>query len=82
MSYADADQDHTDAAARAATKQLTYYELDLGLNHVTRRWTSAVSRKACVLAAVPGGSDGPSGVLVGSEDEISYWDEVRRWKRS
>mmetsp|Transcript_10419 Transcript_10419/g.21430 ORF Transcript_10419/g.21430 Transcript_10419/m.21430 type:complete len:1222 (+) Transcript_10419:121-3786(+) len=75
LSYADSDADGTKEAAAKATKQLTYYELDLGLNHVTRRWTKAVARKACLLAPLPGGSDGPSGVLVCGEDYISYHDE-------
>ncbi|KAL7490114.1 hypothetical protein ACHAW6_015826 [Cyclotella cf. meneghiniana] len=54
------------------TKQLAYYELDLGLNHVSRRWATTVHRSACCLAAIPGGADGPSGVLVGGEDYIEY----------
>ena len=57
------------------TKQLAYYELDLGLNHVSRRWATTVHRSACCLAAVPGGADGPSGVLVGGEDYIEYLHE-------
>lgn len=56
-----------------AQKQLAYYELDLGLNHVSRKWAMAVPNSACCLAALPGGSDGPSGVLVGSEDYVSYY---------
>lgn len=57
------------------TKQLAYYELDLGLNHVSRRWATTVHRSACCLAAIPGGADGPSGVLVGGEDYIEYLHE-------
>ena len=57
------------------TKQLAYYELDLGLNHVSRRWATTVHRSACCLAAIPGGVDGPSGVLVGGEDYIEYLHE-------
>lgn len=57
------------------TKQLAYYELDLGLNHVSRRWATTVHRTACCLAAIPGGADGPSGVLVGGEDYIEYLHE-------
>ncbi|GMI41463.1 hypothetical protein TeGR_g5045, partial [Tetraparma gracilis] len=72
LSYADADLDPSGDAAREATKQLTYYELDLGLNHVTRKWTTAVGRKASLLAAIPGGAGGPSGVLVCGEDRIEY----------
>ena len=56
-------------------KQVAYYELDLGLNHVSRRWSVAVHRSACTLAAVPGGSDGPGGVLVAGEDWIEYVHE-------
>jgi len=57
------------------TKQLAYYELDLGLNHVSRRWATTSHRTACCLAAVPGGADGPSGVLVGGENYIEYVHE-------
>ncbi|KAL7548666.1 hypothetical protein ACHAWF_011936 [Thalassiosira exigua] len=56
-------------------KQLAYYELDLGLNHVSRRWARTVHRTACCLAAVPGGADGPGGVLVGGEDYVEYLHE-------
>ncbi|KAL3806325.1 hypothetical protein ACHAXA_001065, partial [Cyclostephanos tholiformis] len=56
-------------------KQLAYYELDLGLNHVSRRWATTVHRTACCLASVPGGADGPGGVLVGGEDYVEYVHE-------
>lgn len=56
-------------------KQVAYYELDLGLNHVSRRWATCTHRKACCLAALHGGVDGPGGVLVGSEDWIEYLHE-------
>lgn len=56
-------------------KQLAYYELDLGLNHVSRRWAVTTHRTACCLAALPGGADGPGGVLVGGEDWIEYMHE-------
>mmetsp|Transcript_11924 Transcript_11924/g.15921 ORF Transcript_11924/g.15921 Transcript_11924/m.15921 type:complete len:358 (-) Transcript_11924:1399-2472(-) len=57
-------------------KQLAYYELDLGLNHVSRRWATTTHRTACCLAAVPGGADGPGGVLIGGEDYIEYVHET------
>ena len=38
LDYADADQDPTGEAAEETEKNLTYYELDLGLNHVIRKW--------------------------------------------
>ncbi|RHY15498.1 hypothetical protein DYB36_006057, partial [Aphanomyces astaci] len=58
-----------------AVKSLVYYELDLGLNHVTRRWSEPVLRSANKLIAVPGGTDGPGGVLVCSEGWIVYKNE-------
>ena len=53
--------------------QLAYYELDLGLNHVSRRWANTTLKGACCLAALPGMADGgPGGVLVGNEDWLEY----------
>ncbi|KAJ2853402.1 pre-mRNA-splicing factor rse1, partial [Coemansia erecta] len=53
-------------------KLVVYYELDLGLNHVVRKWSMAVAATANKLIALPGGDDGPSGVLVCSEGAITY----------
>ncbi|OAA62796.1 Cleavage/polyadenylation specificity factor, A subunit [Niveomyces insectorum RCEF 264] len=52
--------------------ELVYYELDLGLNHVVRKWSEPVHETASLLVPVPGGSDGPSGVLVCSEESVTY----------
>jgi splicing factor 3B subunit 3 len=57
-------QDSTGEAASNAQKHLTYYELDLGLNHVVRKWSEPVDNGANMLIPVPGGADGPGGVLV------------------
>ena len=51
---------------------MVYYELDLGLNHVVRKWSDPVDRTATMLLQVPGGADGPSGVLVCGVDNITY----------
>ncbi len=73
VDYGEADTDPTGAAAESATKQLTYYELDLGLNHVVRKWSRETDRGANLLVPVPGpDSDGPGGVLVLSENWILY----------
>ncbi|ORX55119.1 hypothetical protein DM01DRAFT_1407145 [Hesseltinella vesiculosa] len=72
VDYTDADQDPTGDAFRDVEKVLTYYELDLGLNHVVRKWSEPVERTANLLVPVPGGTDGPSGVLVCSENLITY----------
>lgn len=72
VDYTEADQDPTGQAFTEVEKQLVYYELDLGLNHVVRKWSEPVDRTATRLFQVPGGSDGPSGVLVCGVDNITY----------
>ena len=72
LDYSDADQDPSGQAAAEAQKQLTFYELDLGLNHVVRKWAEPVDNGANLLVAVPGGADGPSGVLVCAENFVIY----------
>ncbi|ROT40397.1 hypothetical protein SODALDRAFT_290612 [Sodiomyces alkalinus F11] len=70
--YTEADQDPTGHAVDEVETQLVYYELDLGLNHVVRRWSDPVDPTASLLFQVPGGNDGPSGVLVCGEENITY----------
>ena len=72
VDYGDSDQDPTGEAYENIEKTLVYYELDLGLNHVVRKWSDPVDRTATILFQVPGGTDGPSGVLVCGEDNITY----------
>ncbi|KZT22240.1 hypothetical protein NEOLEDRAFT_1181118 [Neolentinus lepideus HHB14362 ss-1] len=79
VDYSESDQDPTGEAFNNAEKLLTYYELDLGLNHVVRKWSAATDPRANLLVQVPGGQlassdryDGPSGVLVCCEDHIIY----------
>ncbi|CAM9850089.1 unnamed protein product, partial [Phaeothamnion confervicola] len=72
LDYADADADPTGAAAAAAEKALVYYQMDLGLNHVTRMWSDPISSTASFLLAVPAGEIGPGGVLVCGENWIAY----------
>lgn len=72
VDYSECDQDPTGKAYEEAEKHLVYYELDLGLNHVVRKWSDPVDRTATLLFQVPGGADGPSGVLVCAEGNITY----------
>ncbi|KAI0916430.1 pre-mRNA-splicing factor rse1 [Taiwanofungus camphoratus] len=79
VDYSESDQDPTGDAFNNAEKLLTYYELDLGLNHVVRKWSEPTDPRANLLVQVPGGQlassdryDGPSGVLVCCEDHIIY----------
>ena len=68
-------QDPSGEAASQAQKHLTYYELDLGLNHVLRKWSEPIDNGANLLIPVPGGGDGPGGVLVAADNFIIYRDE-------
>lgn len=72
VEYTEADQDPTGEAVNEIETQLVYYELDLGLNHVVRKWSEPVDPTASILFQVPGGNDGPSGVLVCGEENITY----------
>lgn len=72
LDYSEADRDPTGQAAAEAQKHLTFYELDLGLNHVSRKWSEPIDNGANLLVSVPGGGDGPSGVLVCAENFIIY----------
>lgn len=72
LEYIDLDNDSSDVLYSEIEKKLTYYELDLGLNNVIRKWSEPISRTANILFTVPGGNDGPSGVLICGENWISY----------
>ena len=72
IEYTESDQDPSGQAFDEIEKNLVFYELDLGLNHVVRKWAEPVDRTSCKLLQVPGGADGPSGVLVCGQDNITY----------
>ncbi|XP_067652800.1 splicing factor 3B subunit 3 [Haliotis asinina] len=72
IDYEEADSDHTGEAAQRTQQLLTYYELDLGLNHVVRKYSEQLEEHANFLISVPGGNDGPSGVLICSENYVTY----------
>lgn len=73
--YEEADRDPTGAAIDTAEKLLTFYELDLGLNNVVRKWSNPVHPRSNKLIMVPGGNDGPSGVLVCAEGSITWCNQ-------
>ncbi|KAF5701582.1 pre-mRNA-splicing factor rse-1 [Fusarium globosum] len=70
IDYSESDQDPS--GQEIPDVELVYYELDLGLNHVVRKWSETVDSTASLLFQVPGGNDGPSGVLVCGEESITY----------
>lgn len=72
VDYSDAERDSSGEAYQEREKQLVYYTVDLGLNHVVKSWSDRVDYSANMLFGVPGGQDGPSGVLVCCDDRIYY----------
>ncbi|UJR26130.1 hypothetical protein I4U23_007475 [Adineta vaga] len=72
VDYEECDNDPTGQAAEEIKQSLTFYELDLGLNHVVRKDSQLLEKFANLLITVPGGTEGPSGVLVCSENYITF----------
>ncbi|KAI6230100.1 hypothetical protein M3Y99_01100900 [Aphelenchoides fujianensis] len=59
-------------AAKSIQQTLTFYELDLGLNHVVRKYAEPMAEAGNLLITVPGGHDGPSGVICCCEGYLVY----------
>lgn len=72
VDYEEVDQDHTGQVAKETKQSITFYELDLGLNHVVRKYSDQLDHYANMMIAVPGGSEGPSGVLICCENYLIY----------
>ncbi|PIO70300.1 hypothetical protein TELCIR_07854, partial [Teladorsagia circumcincta] len=70
--YEDAEHDPTGEALQSTKQTLTFYELDLGLNHVVRKYAEPLDDKATMIIAVPGGNEGPSGVILCCENYLVY----------
>jgi splicing factor 3B subunit 3 len=72
VEYTEAESDPSGEAYEKREKQLVYYTVDMGLNHVVKTWSEPVDYTANMIFGVPGGQDGPSGVLLCCEDRIYY----------
>ncbi|XP_050301727.1 splicing factor 3B subunit 3 isoform X1 [Anthonomus grandis grandis] len=72
IDYEESDIDPTGEAAQKTQQTLTFYELDVGVNHVVRKYSEPLEEHANFLVTVPGGDDGPSGVLICSENYLTY----------
>uniref|UniRef100_A0A914WK62 Splicing factor 3b subunit 3 n=1 Tax=Plectus sambesii TaxID=2011161 RepID=A0A914WK62_9BILA len=72
VDYEDVDNDPTGEAMKKVQQTLTFYELDLGLNHVVRKYAEPLDEMGNNLISVPGGQDGPSGVIVCCENYLIY----------
>eukprot|EP00053_Salpingoeca_punica_P015507 m.143210 g.143210 ORF g.143210 m.143210 type:complete len:1195 (+) comp16736_c0_seq1:55-3639(+) len=70
LNYEEADDVDEDTVVSQQT--LTFYELDLGLNHVVRKESIPLDDRANCLIPVPGGNDGPGGVLVCFDGFITW----------
>lgn len=82
LNYTETDEDPTGEAIQEAEKHLTLYELDLGLNHVVKRYSQPIDRGSNMLLAVPGGGDGPGGVLICAENYIIWHAEDQQEVRT
>lgn len=72
VDYEEADQESKPEVIENLKQNLTFYELDLGLNHVVRKYSEPLDMFANFLISVPGGNEGPSGVLICSENYLIY----------
>lgn len=72
VDYGERDNPESAVHTGTAEKTLTYYEMDLGLNHVVRKAAVPVPASANLLIPVPGGADGPGGVVVCAENQLLY----------
>ena len=57
---------------KGATKLYTIYEMDLGINHVVRKYAEPLPDSAHMLIPVPGGIEGPGGCLVCCDGFVVY----------
>ncbi|GAB7361892.1 hypothetical protein MBLNU230_g1930t1 [Neophaeotheca triangularis] len=72
VDYIELENDHTGEAHRQRQKLLKYYTADLGINHVVMSWSTPVDYSAHMLFGVPGGTNGPGGVIVCAQNRIYY----------
>jgi splicing factor 3B subunit 3 len=72
LDYGDSDTDYAPVVTGEVQKTVTFYEMDLGLNHVVRKYQDTVDPTAHRLIQVPGAPEGPGGIIVCCENFIVY----------
>lgn len=72
VDYGDPENETSPVVSGKYQKLLTYYEMDLGLNHVVRKNFENINNSAHLLIPVPGSQDGPGGVIICCENFITY----------
>mmetsp|Transcript_5527 Transcript_5527/g.9416 ORF Transcript_5527/g.9416 Transcript_5527/m.9416 type:complete len:369 (-) Transcript_5527:2298-3404(-) len=74
INYGDEDIKSSAVVTGDSQKQLVIYEVDLGLNHVIRKFAETVPKSSHHLIPVPVGpnDEGPGGLLVACEGHLIY----------
>jgi len=72
MDYGEADSSFAPCVTGDRAVTLTVYEMDLGLNHVTRKYLVTVDASSRLLIPVAGEPEGPGGVFVVQADRVVY----------
>lgn len=72
IDYEESDNDITGEAATKTQQTLAFYLHDFDSQHVVRKHSEPLEEHANFLISVPGGEHGPSGVLICSENYLTY----------
>ncbi|CDW71789.1 splicing factor 3b subunit 3 [Stylonychia lemnae] len=72
VDYGESDSTYSAVVTGQHQKMLVFYEMDLGLNHVVRKYSTPVENSAHLLIQVPGEPYGPSGIIVVCENMVCY----------
>ena len=72
VDYGEADNQYSPVVTGEHQKMLIFYEMDLGLNHVVRKYSTPVDKTAHMLIQVPGEPYGPGGIIVVCEGFLVY----------
>jgi splicing factor 3B subunit 3 len=72
LDYSEIDEDPTGTHLAEVKQCVVLYELDLGLNHVVRKQSEELENLCYKIISVPAGKDTPGGMLLCSENYITY----------
>lgn len=72
VDYGEADSTFAPVVTGEHQKMLIFYEMDLGLNHVVRKYSTPVDNSAHMIIPVPGEPYGPGGIIVVCENFLVY----------
>ena len=74
INYGDEDLSSSAVNTGKYDKTLVIYEVDLGLNHVIRKFAEKVPETAHHLISVPCGAknEGPGGLIIACEGQLIY----------